>query len=318
MIAAVGVRVAAVRMEAEAVKAFVLESSACEPLPAFAAGAHIEVRGQLATGEEAWRAYSIASDPSRTHAYEIGVLRVGDRGVSAWLHERVQVGDVLTIAPPRNDFPLTDEADEHVLLAGGIGLTPLLAMARSLERSRAPYRLVVSARAPGRLAFRDALSQLDTNRIRLHFSDTYGRMDLAAEIGLPAPRRHLYLCGPGTMVQDARRAARALGWPEQPVHAELFNAGAASGDMEFEVALRRSGVRFSVPPGRTILELMLERGVFPSYDCRRGECGACLTRVLAGDPLHRDTCQTEEEKARNAFMTVCVSRAKSESLVLDV
>jgi vanillate O-demethylase ferredoxin subunit len=318
MTAALGVRVAAVRTEAEAVKAFVLESSAGEPLPAFAAGAHIEIRGRLATGEEAWRAYSIASDPSCTHAYEIGVLRVGDRGVSAWLHEHVQVGDVLTIAPPRNDFPLADQADEHLLLAGGIGITPLLAMARWLERSRAAYQLAVSARAPGRLAFRDALSRLDANRVRLHFSDTHGRMDLAAEIGLPALRRHLYLCGPGAMVQDARRAALALGWPEPTVHAELFNAGTASGDAEFEVALRRSEMSFSVPPGRTILELMLERGVFPSYDCRRGECGACLTRVLAGDPLHRDTCQSDEEKAQNAFMTVCVSRAKSASLVLDV
>lgn len=316
MTAAFGVRVAAVRTEAEAVKAFVLESSAGEPLPTFAAGAHIEVRGQLATGEDAWRAYSIASDPSCTHAYEIGVLRVGDRGVSAWLHEHVQVGNVLTIAPPHNDFPLADEADEHVLLAGGIGLTPLLAMARWLQRSRAAYRLVVSARAPGRLAFRDALSRLDAERVRLHFSDTHGRIDLAAGIGLPAPRRHLYLCGPGAMVQAARRTARALGWPEPTVHAELFNTGTVSGDMEFEVALRRSAMTFSVPPGRTILELMLERGVFPSYDCRRGECGACLTRVLAGDPLHRDTCQTEEERAQNAFMTVCVSRAKS-VLVLD-
>lgn len=318
MTAALGVRVAAVRTEAEAVKAFVLESSAGEPLPAFAAGAHIEVRGWLATGEEAWRAYSIASDPSCTDAYEIGVLRVGDRGVSAWLHEHVEVGNVLTIATPRNDFPLADEADEHVLLAGGIGLTPLLAMARWLQRTRAAYRLVVSARTPGRLAFRDALSRLDAKRVRLHFSDTHGRIDLATVIGLPAPRRHLYLCGPGAMVQAARRTARALGWPEPTVHAELFNAGTVSGDMEFEVALRRSAITFSVPPGRTILELMLERGVFPSYDCRRGECGACLTRVLAGDPLHRDTCQTEEEKAQNAFMTVCVSRAKSASLVLDV
>jgi ferredoxin-NADP reductase len=139
--AALGVRVAAVRTEAEAVKAFVLQSLAGEPLPAFAAGAHIEVQGRLATGEEAWRAYSIASDPSCTSAYEIGVLRIGDRGVSAWLHEHLHVGDVLAIAPPRNDFSLADEADEHVLLAGGIGLTPLLAMARWLERSRAAYRL---------------------------------------------------------------------------------------------------------------------------------------------------------------------------------
>jgi len=315
--AALDVRVAAVRREAEDVKAFVLEGLAGRPLPPFAAGAHIEVRGRRATGEDAWRAYSIASDPAEGHAYEIGVLRVGDRGVSAWLHDSVRPGDVLTIAPPRNDFALADGADEHLLLAGGIGLTPLLAMARWLNRTRAVYRLLVSARAPGRLAFRDALSQLDAERVRLHFSDTHGHMDLAAEIGLPAPRRHVYLCGPGGMLQDARSTARELGWPEPMVHVELFNASASPDDTAFEVQLKRSAMSFAVPPGRTILELMLERGVFPSYDCRRGECGSCLTRVLSGEPLHRDTCQTAGEKADNRFMTVCVSRAKSSSLVLD-
>lgn len=314
---ALDVRVAAVQTEAEGVKSFTFESPTGEPLPGFAPGAHIEIRGRISTGEEAWRAYSITSDPSETLAYEIGVLRVGDRGVSAWLHDHVQVGDVLTIAPPRNDFPLADGAAEHVLLAGGIGLTPLLAMARSLERRGARYRLVVSAGAPGRLAFRDALSRLDTGLVRLHFTATEGRLDLAAEIGAPGPGRHLYLCGPNAMVQDARRVARQLGWLESAVHVELFNAAAAAGDAEFEVELTRSGMKFAVPPGRTILELMLERGVFPSYDCKRGECGACLTRVLAGDAAHRDVYQTDEEKTANQFMTVCVSRARTAQLVLD-
>ena len=142
-------------------------------------------------------------------------------------------------------------------------------------------------------------------------------MDLASEIGHPGPRRHLYLCGPGGMLEDARRTARELRWPDAMVHVELFNASASADDTVFEVQLKRSGMRFAVPPGRTILELMLERGVFPSYDCRRGECGSCLTRVLSGEPLHRDTCQTAVDKADNRFMTVCVSRAKSPSLALD-
>ena len=314
---ALHVLVAGVRTEAEAVKAFTLESMSAEPLPPFAPGAHIEVRGRISTGEEVSRAYSITSDPSQTDAYQIGVLRVGDRGVSAWLHDHVQVGDVLTIAPPRNDFLLADDAAEHVLLAGGIGLTPLLAMARWLERRGGRYRLVVSAKTPGRLAFRDALSRLGSGPVRLHFTGTEGRLDFAGEIGAPGPGRHLYVCGPNTMVQDTRRVARDLGWLESAVHVELFNAAAMDGDREFEVQLSRSGLKFAVPPGRTILELMLEQGVFPSYDCKRGECGACLTRVLAGEPVHRDVYQTDEEKAANEFMTVCVSRAKTLSLVLD-
>lgn len=313
----IDVRVAAVRTEAERVKAFTLESLTGEPLPAFAPGAHIEVCGRISAGEEAWRAYSLVSDPSETHAYEIGVLQVGDRSVSAWLHDHVQVGDVLTIAPPRNDFPLADDAAEHVLLAGGIGLTPLLAMARWLERRGARYRLVVSVRAPERLAFRDALARLNTGEVRLHFTGAEGRLNLAAEIGAPTSGRHLYVCGPNAMVQDARRVARELDWPESAVHVELFNAAAAAGDAEFEVELTRSEMKFAVPRSRTILDLMLERGVFPGYDCKRGECGACLTRVLAGEPLHRDVYQTDEEKAANEFMTVCVSRARPPRLVLD-
>jgi vanillate O-demethylase ferredoxin subunit len=314
---ALHVRVAGVQTEAEGVKAFTLASMTAAPLPAFAPGAHVQVRGRMSTGEEAWRAYSITSDPSQTHAYEIGVLRVGERGVSAWLHDHVQVGDVLKIAPPRNDFPLADDATEHVLLAGGIGVTPLLAMARWLKRRRARYRLVVSARTAARLGFRDALSRLDTGAVRLHFTGIDGRLDLASEIGAPGPGRHLYVCGPNTMVQDARRVARELGWLESAVHVELFNAAAVAGDLALEVQLSRSALKFAVPPGRTILDMMLEQGVFPSYDCKRGECGACLTRVLAGEPVHRDAYQTDQEKAANEFMTVCVSRAKTRSLVLD-
>jgi vanillate O-demethylase ferredoxin subunit len=310
-------RVAEVRPEADGVKAFELESPNGEPLPAFAPGARVEVRGRTAAGSEAWRAYSITSDPAETRAYEIGVLRVGDGGVSAWLHDAVKAGDVLTIMPPRNDFPLVAEASEHVLLAGGIGITPLLAMARWLQREGGEYRLVASARAPERLAFRDALAGLESRRVQLHFSGAQGRLDLAAAIGTPAPGRHLYVCGPNALVQDARRAAAELGWADCAVHVELFNAAGGADDTAFEVELSRSGETFTVPPGRTILELMLERGAFPSFDCQRGECGACLTRVLAGEPLHRDVYQTDDEKAANAFMTVCVSRAKSPRLVIE-
>lgn len=311
------VRVAAVRAEAQGVKAFVLESLTGAPLPPFAPGAHVEVRAPRARTGDAWRAYSIASDPADTQAYEIGVLRAGEVGVSAWLHDQVSAGDVVTVRAPRNDFPLAESAAEHVLLAGGIGITPLLAMARWLERRGGRYRLVASARSPERLAFRGALARLAADRVRLHYSGSEGRLDLAAAIGAPASGRHLYVCGPNAMVQEARRAARELCWDEAAVHVELFNAGATTDDPAFEVTLARSGGTFVVPPGRTILELMLEHGAFPSYDCQRGECGACLTRVLEGEPLHRDVFQTEGEKASNEFMTVCVSRASTPRLVIE-
>ncbi len=314
---ALKVRVSTVRREAEGVKAFRLESVGPEPLPAFAPGAHIEVHGRSVRAEGAWRAYSLVNGPFDGGAYEIGVLRAGEGGVSAWLHDDVRAGDTLEIAPPRNDFPLAQDVGEHVLVAGGIGLTPLLAMARSLHRAGARYRLVVSARTPERLAFRDALSRLDPGRVRVHFTGRDGRLDLGAEIGAPRRGLHLYVCGPNAMIQDARRAARERGWPESAVHVELFHPAATPGDTEIQVELARSRMTFSVPPSRSILDVMFEHGVFPSYDCTRGECGACLTRVLAGEPDHRDVCQTDEEKSANGFMTVCVSRARTRRLVLD-
>lgn len=241
------VRVAAVRAEAQGVKAFVLESLTGAPLPPFAPGAHVEVRAPRARTGDAWRAYSIASDPADTQVYEIGVLRAGEVGVSAWLHDQVSAGDVVTARAPHNGFPLAETAAEHVLLAGGIGITPLLAMARWLERRGGRYRLVASARSPERLAFRGALARLAADRVRLHYSGSEGRLDLAAAIGAPASGRHLSVCGPNAMVQEARRAARELGWDDG---VRVAREHAAAGDRSLSVGPAARGTK-PRPRGRS-------------------------------------------------------------------
>ena len=314
------VRVAAIRRETESVKAFVLASTTGDTLPPFSAGAHVDVRVILASGEAAWRSYSLANDPAERGHYEIGVLRTRDGGGSAYLHDRINVGDTLDISVPSNRFPLAGHAGEHVLIAGGIGITPLLSMARTLARRAERFDLWYLARSADAMPFSGAVDRLGGGRAIKHFSrgESGGRLDLSRTLGQPAADKHVYVCGPRSLIDDTLRVARELGYAEQAMHVELFNAMAATDETSFEVELARSGVRFTVGPGETILEQAHKRGVFPGSDCCRGECGTCLTRVLEGEPLHRDLYLTDAERSANEFMTICVSRSRSPRLVLEL
>ena len=316
----VSVRVTEIRRETESVKAFVLESATGEMLPPFAAGAHIDVRVMLASGETAWRSYSLASDPAERGHYEIGVLRTRDGGGSAYLHDGISVGDLLEISVPSNRFPLAENASEHVLIAGGIGITPLLAMARALARRAERFELWYLARSADAMAFGSAVDRIAADRATRHLTrgEPGGRLDLSRPLGRPAPGKHIYVCGPRSLIDDTLRVARDLGYAERMVHFELFNTAPAADETSFEVELARSGVHFTVAPGETILEQAHKHGMFASSDCLRGECGACLTRVLKGEPLHRDVYLTDAEKAANEFMTICVSRSRSPRLVLEL
>ena len=310
-------RIASSRQEARDIRAFRLAAADGAALPAFAPGAHIRVHGQRG-GAAAVGAYSLVNGPSDLGHYEIGVLREGRGGVSDWLHT-LEPGATLDIEPPRNDFPLAPHATEHVLIAGGIGLTPLLAMAFHLAACGASFSLWVLARNRDRLAFSGRLHDLPAGCVHVHLSATDGRLDLAQVLQGGEPDRHAYVCGPRGLIDAASAAARAVAMPEGRVHVERFDAGAdPASDRAFDVELRASGMHLRIEPGETILGRMLDAGMFPSHDCRRGECGTCLTRVLAGVPDHRDSVQTEAEKAGNAFMTICCSRGRSDRLVLDL
>jgi len=310
-------RIASIRREAQDIHAFRLVATDGAALPPFTPGAHIRVRGQRG-GVAAVGAYSLVNGPADLGHYEIGVLREGRGGVSDWLHA-LEPGTTLDVEPPRNDFALAPHATEHVLIAGGIGLTPLLAMAFHLAACGASFSLWVLARNRDRLAFSGRLHDLPAGCVHVHLSATDGRLDLAQVLQGGEPGRHAYVCGPRGLIDAASAAARAVAMPEGRVHVERFDAGAdPASDRAFDVELRASGMHLRIEPGETILGRMLDAGMFPSHDCRRGECGTCLTRVLAGVPDHRDSVQTEAEKAGNAFMTICCSRAKTERLVLDL
>lgn len=316
MTAALHLVVTEARLVAEEIRGFRLASADGAPLPGFAPGAHVVVRGCRMDGMPASRAYSLVGDPADRATYGIAVLRQGAHGVSAWLHA-LAPGTRLRVEPPRNDFALAMDATEHLLIAGGIGITPILAMTRHLAAGDAHFAVHYAGRTPARMAFCEDLRAIAGPRLATWIGSAGGRLDLSAAIGDWRPGRQIYVCGPLGMIEATRSAARARGWPSAALHAEAFGAAPATG-RGFTVELARSGKTVTVAPGQSILDRLFAVGVMPSFDCRRGACGACLTRVVAGQPDHHDTCLTAEERAAGEFMTVCVSRSKGGHLVLDL
>jgi vanillate O-demethylase ferredoxin subunit len=293
-------------------------------LPAFAAGAHVDVHlpGGLV------RQYSLLNDPAETHRYCIAVLREpASRGGSAAVHEHVAEGQLLTIGAPRNAFALAPVAHRRLLLAGGIGITPLLCMAEQSLREGADFALHYAARSASRMAFRERLAEPRwQGRVHLHpdDGDAAQRLDLEALLRAPAPGLHLYACGPAGLLQAALGTARRLGWQESNLHWEQFAAtpmalsAEPAGDAPFEIELARSGRVLHVPAGMSAAQVLVEAGTGLLTSCEQGVCGTCLTRVLAGTPDHRDAYLTPDERAANDQFLPCRSRARCERLVVDL
>lgn len=298
--------------------AFELESLNGEQLPPFSAGAHIDVHvgGMI-------RQYSLCNNPTDTQRYMIGVLKdPASRGGSVAMHG-LSEGDIIEISEPRNHFPLHGGAAHSVLLAGGIGITPILCMAERLAQIGASFELHYCTRSPERTAFGDRLQSpnlQDKTRVYHDSQPENGKLDLAAILARPAPDKHLYVCGPGGFIDAVLKAAKEAGWQEDTLHREYF-AGAVQADGEdgaFQVKLASSGQVYDIPADKSIVEALMDQGVDIPISCEQGVCGTCLTRVLEGEPDHRDLYLTDDERAANDQMLPCCSRAKSPMLVLDL
>lgn len=317
----ISMRVSQVRRLAGTVAAVTLEGLTQAPLPAFTPGAHIDVR--LPNGLV--RSYSLYTRNGAARRYEIAVNRdPASRGGSAYIHERLQPGDVVEISAPRNLFALAEGPHPSVLIAGGIGVTPLYCMVQQLAAEGADWQMAYAARSRAGAAFVDALQALAERSgaaLRLHFDDeAQGRVLDVADIVRRAPAgAHFYCCGPAPMLQAYLQACAGL--PEARVHYERFGADPAAatpaGEAEFEVELARSGRVLRVAPDQTILDAMLDAGVEVDYSCMQGICGSCRTAVLAGEPDHRDGFLSPQEQAANDSLMVCCSRARGGRLVLD-
>jgi vanillate O-demethylase ferredoxin subunit len=295
------------------------------PLPAFTPGAHILVQVELADGVADWRHYSLVElDPAANlgapPTYAIAIRREDEgRGGSRFMH-RLRVGDVLTVQEPKNEFPLRTGGGRTVLVAGGIGITPLASMAARCRAQGHPVRLHYAGRSRALMAFLPQLEQLLGDDLRVH-EDTVsgGPLDVDALLAQCGENDHLHVCGPKALLDAVLARARERGWPPERVHFELFTAPAAeAGDKAFEVVLSRSGRTLHVAADQSVLDCLVHAGCDPMFDCKRGECGVCTTVVLEGEVDHRDYVLSHAEKASGKLMQICVSRARSSRLVLDL
>ncbi|WP_118136364.1 PDR/VanB family oxidoreductase [Oceanicella sp. SM1341] len=300
-----------IREETPRIRSVVLETAADAPLPGFEAGAHLRV--SLPGGGD--RAYSLVDLPQWRDGrhYVLGVLlEENSTGGSTHMHG-LKVGDRLTVTAPQNHFPLG--AGPVHLIAGGIGITPILSMAAALEAAGRDYVLDYYGRSEGHLAFLAELTALCGPRLRVHYDDA-GAVPLAETVAAAAASgAEIHVCGPKGMIEAVRAAAGAA-----PVRFEIFTAepAAQEGDAPFEVQAGRDGPVITVNPGQSIIEALEDAGIDVVYDCQRGDCGICQVDVLEGIPDHRDVVLSEAERESNSVMQICVSRAKSARLVLDL
>lgn len=314
------VRVARKQFVAQDIASFDLVDDAGGSLPPFAAGAHIDV--YLPNGMV--RQYSLCNAPGETHRYVLAVLRdPSSRGGSAAFHDQVHEGDRLTVSQPRNHFPLVASARKSLLFAGGIGITPLLAMAEFLASLGAEFELHYCSRSAARMAFTDRLRRVFyADRIRFHHDDGLPeqKLNLLKELAIPSPDTHLYVCGPQGFIEAVKNSAQMQGWSTDNVHYEYFGAAAVAGtaDKAFSLQLNSTGKRVPVAPGQTAIVALAAAGVSVPTSCEQGVCGTCLVRVLEGEPDHRDHYLTPAEQAENRQFLPCVSRAKCEVLKVDL
>ena len=310
------------RAEAEDIFVFELANSDGSALPAFDAGAHVEV---LLGGSV--RHYSLCNSPIERHRYLLGILREEPgRGGSRMFCDSRTIGDVVTIRGPHNRFRLVGGASQSILIAGGIGVTPLIAMAEQLAAKGSCFELHYLARTRARTAFFDRLTvSAFAPSVQFHFDDgpAEQQAQISAILGAAEPGKHVYICGPGGMMDAAIAIATKNGWHQNNIHTERFaNGGAPAAENvengEFHVEINSTGQRVLVLAGQTVVRALAEAKIQISTSCEEGICGTCIVGVLDGVPDHRDAILTDEERLGGKLFVPCCSRAKSNVLVLDL
>lgn len=308
-------------MEAQGICSLEFVPQADARLPEFSAGAHIDVHVSSFV-----RQYSLCNKPGERHRYVVAVLKEpASRGGSTAMHDLAE-GQQIFISVPRNQFVLAAGAHHSLLVAGGIGITPILSMAQALQTAGSPMMLHYCTRSRHRAAFTGWLETLGLKPcLRLHHDEGSDdqKFDARVVLSQSAPGTHLYVCGPAGFMEYVIGAAKDAGWPPERIHYEHFSApvaaaAAAGEDSAFEVCIASTGLRYVVPAGVSITCALQEHGVDIPVSCEQGVCGTCLTGLLKGEPDHRDFFLTDEEHASNDCITPCCSRARSASLTLDL
>lgn len=287
-------------------------------LPAFAAGAHVDIHVKPGLV----RQYSLCGDPANPSVYRLGVLKdPASRGGSLAVHEHLQEGQEVEISVPRNLFPLAADAKRSILIGGGIGVTPMIAMAYALSATASEFELHYCGRGRSRSAFLDELENASfSSNVSTHFDDEAAeqKLDLPAVLGTAQAGVHVYVCGPGGFMDWVIAEAVKAGYADDHIHREYFQVEVDATGAGFEVVASRSGKTVQVAEGQTIVDALASVGIKIEISCEQGVCGTCLCDVLEGEPDHRDVYLTDDEKSANDQILVCCSRAKSKKLVLDI
>lgn len=298
---------------ADGVVSLTLRHPSGKPLPEWRPGAHAE----LVLGGGLARTYSLCGDPADRTAWRIAVLRTPDsRGGSAYVHDELHPGTALEARGPRNDFPLLP-ARRYLFVAGGIGITPLLPMTAAAQAVGADWRLLYGGRSRASMAFAGQLTA-HGSRVTLRPQDEYGHPDLAAFLGEPDDDTLVYCCGPEPLIAAVGEHCRE--WPAGALQVERFRAAPSvrAPGAAFEVVCAGSGITVQVPPEHSVLSALRGAGIDVPFSCAEGICGTCETEVLEGEPDHRDSVLTAEERESGETMLICVSRARGERLVLEL
>lgn len=284
------------------------------PMPPIAPGAHIDIH--LPNGM--MRQYSLTTAEGDPNAYVVGIKKDrASRGGSKYIHDQLKVGTELKLGGPRNNFPLDEKASHTVLLAGGIGITPIWCMAQRLQKIGASWEMHYSCRERPEVAFIDELSKLPNVKIHIDAESNGKFLDIPGIVAAAPQGAHFYCCGPVPMLNVYEEATKVL--PEGQMHIEYFTPKeAAALEGGYKVRLERSGQEFTVPPGKTLLHVLRDAGIDVSYSCEEGVCGSCETVVISGTPDHRDNILTESERKASKTMMICCSGSKSDLLVLDL
>ncbi len=312
------VRVVAIEQATATVRRFTLAARDGQPLPPFSAGAHVVVT-MNDDGRRIRNPYSLIDRAPDGSSYRIGVLRAEDsRGGSKFMHERVEVGTELVITMPVNLFPLVHTGRKHILVAGGIGITPIYAMANELRRQALPYELHYGVRSEAHGAFIDELRALHGEKLRLYRDDCSEIVRVDEILPNQPLGTHLYVCGPEGMIDAILRGGRDAGWPVENLHSERFLA--PEGGEPFSVVLKRAGITAEVRADQSLLEAIEEAGVDAPFLCRGGACGQCETAVISSDGkiVHNDHYLKPEDHQEGRKIMICVSRLSGGELVLDI
>lgn len=301
------------------IKRFTLVNKHPDPLPSFTGGSHIFVQMQIG-GKLLSNAYSLLNSPFEQQHYQIAVQREADsKGGSDYLHDQVAIGDTLTISTPNNLFALSKDTSKHLLIAGGIGITPFMAQLHELHQWQHHYHLHYCVPSEQHNGFQQQLLQSSfADHVSCHTSSLGSRLDLESLLAATPPETHIYVCGPARLNQAVLQIATEQGFSPNQLHSEAFTTDDLNGGA-FTLVLARSGVELQITEEMTILQA-LENSKAATVEslCREGICGTCETRIIEGEADHRDHYLTEEERQAQQTILVCCSRAKGQRLVLDL